>query len=249
MTSDQNYDISFFKPTTKVATINRNLVVKLVTIWVIAIFGFHILLRIIEKPTPEPALQSFEEVWEPVKSGSADNVQLQQFSQSLLSVLGKVTLAKKDRDVLENGFSYAINKLIQGDSRDDLINKIDVFEKQKAQITTLKDKNYIGKKAELSGHFASLLGLPDFDLKVKLAPLVVHISQMRDFKQENKDAIHAVMKKYLIHNRSFLTDMIFLGFPFHYFYTAVFLLILFIGLCWLYCKRIDTINKELGIED
>ena len=57
------------------------------------------------------------------------------------------------------------------------------------------------------------------------------------------------MGLYLIHNRSVLTDTKFLGFPFHYFYTAVFLLILFVGLCWLYCIRTDMFHKKYGIED
>ncbi|RKX20065.1 MAG: hypothetical protein DRP35_06675 [Candidatus Zixiibacteriota bacterium] len=43
--------------------------------------------------------------------------------------------------------------------------------------------------------------------------------------------------------------MRFLGFPFHYFYTAVFLLVLFVGLCWIFCFQTDRIYKKLGIEE
>ncbi len=57
------------------------------------------------------------------------------------------------------------------------------------------------------------------------------------------------MELYLTHNRSFLTDTSFLGFPLHYYYTAQFLLILFIGLCLIYARVTDKMNKRLGIEE
>jgi hypothetical protein len=66
-----NYDISFFKPTTPLAKFNRNITISLVTVWAVAIFGFHFVLRIIEKPTPEPAYTEFEKVWDKVNSGNA----------------------------------------------------------------------------------------------------------------------------------------------------------------------------------
>jgi putative solute:sodium symporter small subunit len=59
----------------------------------------------------------------------------------------------------------------------------------------------------------------------------------------------AIMEKYLVHNRSFLTDTRLLGFPLHYFYTAQFLLILFIVLCIVYAKAVDRIHTRLGIEE
>ena len=68
--SSQDYHISFFKPTTPQATANRNLVIWLVLIWFVAIFGFHILLRIVEEPTPEPAYLTFQNAWETMENGS-----------------------------------------------------------------------------------------------------------------------------------------------------------------------------------
>ncbi len=65
---NNSYHISFFKPTTEQAKANRNMVVWLICVWAVAIFGFQILLRIIEKPTPEAAFITFAEVWENVKS-------------------------------------------------------------------------------------------------------------------------------------------------------------------------------------
>lgn len=57
------------------------------------------------------------------------------------------------------------------------------------------------------------------------------------------------MERYLVHNRSFLTDTTFLGFPLHYYYTAQFLLILFIVLCLIYARVTDKMNTRLGIEE
>ena len=48
----EGYHISFFKPTTERARANRNMVLWLVTVWFVAIFGFQILLKILEKPVP-----------------------------------------------------------------------------------------------------------------------------------------------------------------------------------------------------
>jgi putative solute:sodium symporter small subunit len=44
--------------------------------------------------------------------------------------------------------------------------------------------------------------------------------------------------------KSFLTETQFLGFPFHYLYSAQFLIVLFILLCYVYCKFIDKLESE-----
>ena len=83
-------------------------------------------------------------------------------------------------------------------------------------------------------------------MKAKLLPFVLDTGGMLEFSNENKEKILGVMKLYLIHNRSFLTDTIFLGFPFHYFYTAIFLLVLFVVLCWVYTFMLDRIHTRIG---
>ena len=73
MESEKNdYHISFFKPTTDSARRNRNMVVQFVLIWAVAIFGFQILLKLIEKPVPEQAFVSYESVWTDIKEGDTD---------------------------------------------------------------------------------------------------------------------------------------------------------------------------------
>jgi putative solute:sodium symporter small subunit len=66
--------------------------------------------------------------------------------------------------------------------------------------------------------------------------------------EEHKKALPGIMDLYLVHNRSVLTDTRFLGFPFHYWYSAQFLLILFVGLCWLFCYMTDVSNRRFSLE-
>ncbi|MDZ7633356.1 MAG: DUF4212 domain-containing protein [Bacteroidales bacterium] len=63
------------------------------------------------------------------------------------------------------------------------------------------------------------------------------------------ERLPALMRLYMTHNQSVLTDTRFLGFPFHYFYTAVFLLVLFVALCIVYNKLVEwRLNKEGIVE-
>ena len=94
------YHFSFFKPTTDSARRNRNMVVQFVLIWTIAIFGFQVLLKVIEKPTPEPAYFTYESGWEAVMAGEMEIDNLQKVGQSALSVLGKVAIDPEYRQVL-----------------------------------------------------------------------------------------------------------------------------------------------------
>lgn len=48
--------------------------------------------------------------------------------------------------------------------------------------------------------------------------------------------------------KSFLTETQFLGFPFHYWYSSQFLIALFIGLCYVYCKFIDKLEAEHDVK-
>jgi uncharacterized membrane protein len=79
--------------------------------------------------------------------------------------------------------------------------------------------------------------------------LMFHYKSSSSSNYNALSALPESMEKYLIHNRSFLTDTTFIGFPLHYFYTAQFLLILFILLCLVYAKAVDKMNIRLGIEE
>ncbi|MCK5538535.1 MAG: DUF4212 domain-containing protein [Bacteroidales bacterium] len=244
-----DYDISFFKPTTELAKINRNLTIKLLLIWVVAIFGFHILLRVIEKPTPEPAYISFNSVWNNVKAGNASAEEKQVFIKSALSVLGKLSIQTEDKVILDRALSSIVYELVPEQSRELFFNDVLEFNKIKGELTSLSDEKYIALKTKIITESANLIGVEIFSLAAKLMPFVLISENISNLNIDDHELVAATMSKYLIHNQSFLTDFKLFGYPFHYFYTSVFLLVLFVVLCWVYCYRIDKIHQELGLEN
>lgn len=246
--SPNDYHISFFKPATEMARLNRNIVVSLVIIWTIAIFGFQIVLKVISKPTPEPAYLAFEQVWDRVSSGSASDTDLQVFAQASLSVLGKNFIDPSHREALDNGLSWSLYQLAGPDQGSELRQEIAAFEKVKGEVENITDPVYVKTRDELAATVSPVLGLSPGDVRTTLVSIELNSSMMETLSSESREAIPAAMSLYLIHPQSFLTDGRVLGFPFHYFYTAVFLLVLFVGLCWLYCVRADRRDRILGLE-
>lgn len=244
-----DYHISFFKPTTDSARRNRNMVVQFVLIWAVAIFGFQILLKILEKPTPEPAYIVYETYWDDIQAGNMEVINLQNVSQSALSVLGKIAINPEHRKVLDNAVSWMAYNIADSIQKQKLIVAVREFENIAAVTVNITDDAYVAKKNQLLPVLVEIFNLYPLDVRGKIATLEVKSSLMGSFDADSRKVFEEVMGLYLIHNRSVLTDTKFLGFPFHYFYTAVFLLILFVGLCWLYCVRTDMFNKKYGIED
>lgn len=247
--SPEEYHISFFIPTTPRAKANRNMALWLISIWFIAIFGFQILLRVIEKPTPEPAYIAFQSVWGNILNESHSKTDLQEFGKSSLSVLGKIAIKPEERVSLDNALSWSIFQLTSDTLKADVLSKIQHFEQIKSEIQSISDPTYIFAKESLSNEFSPLLNLSNTDARTLVLPLELSSENIESLSQSSIETIPVIMEKYLVHNQSFLTDTKFLGFPFHYFYTAVFLLILFIGLCLVYNFRSDKLNNELDIAD
>ncbi|MCF8346842.1 MAG: DUF4212 domain-containing protein [Bacteroidales bacterium] len=247
--SDNGYHISFFKPTTERARHNRGIVIWLTSIWFIAIFGFQIALRVLEKPTPEPPLLAFENVWDNIVDGTADKQDLQTFARSTLYVLGKIAIDEDERALLSGSMSWSAFLLVPDTLRSVYAEDVRAFGVLKDEKSHVGEASYVMEKNRLSEKFSLLIGLENSDPLTRILPLELTVKDIGSLPSEAADKLPSVMQKYLIHNQSFLTDAQFLGFPFHYFYTSVFLLILFIGLCWLYCIRSDRRNALLGIED
>ncbi|MDF1575430.1 MAG: DUF4212 domain-containing protein [Bacteroidales bacterium] len=239
--------MSFFKPSTESARHNRNMVVQLVLIWAVAIFGFQILLKILEKPVPEPSYTQFESSWQAIEAGTATVSDYQEAGQAVLSVLGKIALDPGDKLLLNQALSHFAFQI--SDQKEDLKMTLSDFESYAGSITDISDEAYVAMKDELIPVLAELFALNELDVRSRIAPLEVKSALMESFEDTGRERMVETMGLYLIHNRSALTDTKFLGFPFHYFYTAVFLLILFVGLCWLYCVRTDMYNKRYGVED
>lgn len=241
-----SYHISFFKPTTPQARSNRNMVLWLVSIWFLAIFGFQIVLRIIEKPVAESSYISFQNAWDNIQNNSENKSDLQELSTSVLSVLGKIDIPLESRSYLDKTLSWAIYHLHPDSQKSLFIDQVILFENQKDTITKLSDPLYLATKQTLSEELGKLVGLSPLDVRTKILPLELISFNIKNLDVNTIEQLPVIMEKYLIHNQSFLTDIKILGFPFHYFYTAIFLLILFVGLCLIYCIRTDTMNHKMN---
>lgn len=228
MTDNGQYDVSLFKAKTPHAKANRNLILILATIWIVAVFGFQFLLIAFNEETPEKSYTSFESVWPAVIENSETSFEDKQLlSRSILSVLGKnSTVTVAHQDVLRETLSWNIYTMLS-DSTKNLLT-----ETPTEQAIALAKKT-IGLKS---------IG---FDkIMVDYLPFSIVKVESDQLKPASIDALPGIMKQYLVHNQSVLTNFNFLGFPFHYWYTAQFLLILFVILCLIYAIIIDRLNSK-----
>ena len=241
----EEYRISFFNPTTQQARSNRNLIIQLFIIWAVAIFGFQILLKILSKPVPEEALVKFIPAWEKIESGNAVSYDYQVIAQSMVQVTGKLTLGPDEYEALKDGISWTLSGLLPDNELADLQKEVQLLTRLREEITSLRDERYLKTKESIISKAAPALGIGEDTLLAQLLALGLD-DDMENMAEENRLKIPGIMSLYLTHNRSVLTDTVFLGFPFHYFYTAVLLLVFFVGLCWLYCYRTDKLHAKLN---
>lgn len=270
-----NYNFSIFNPVNEFSRRNRNIILSILVIWVVATFGFQFLLLILEKPTPEKALITYESVAGKVIAGQATAEEQRDFNGALLMVLGK-TIKPADRQYLDNVLTVNTFSLI-GDSAEQamLIGRLTPLSVKRAELAALNDswekksisynefkKSTLSLNTEIStlkkelGTFLSGIAdrvLPAGDefrpvMEIWL-PHELKFKAITEPEPVDQAKLDQIMKFYLTHNQSFLTDFPFLGFPFHYFYTAVFLLVLFVGLCMLYAYRIEHLHRKFQMED
>lgn len=246
---ENDYHISFFRPTTDNARRNRNLTVQLVLIWAVAIFGFQILLKILEKPVPEPVYTQFMKAWPAVSAGNYTNDDLRNVAVPALNVLGKVAIDPEHRAVLANLVSWSAFRIADDQTKIAFSEALRKLEELSASISDLTDPEYLAAKSAMVPLVEQIFGLAPGDVRARIATVEIKSALTGSFNNDSKPVVEEAMGFYLIHNRSVLTDTTFLGFPFHYFYTAVFLLILFVGLCWLYCVRTDMFHVKYDIDD
>jgi putative solute:sodium symporter small subunit len=241
----EEFRISFFKPTTQQAKMNRNLIIKLFIAWAVAIFGFQILLKIIEKPVPEEALVRFIPAWEKVAAGTATDHDLRTIGQSIVQVTGKLNLEPGEYAILKDGISWTLAELLPEHELAGLQEEVRRLNRLREEIVSLQDPEYLAVKESIISIASPTLGIGEGTLEAQLLAIGL-VENMAIMEDQSWERIPEIMHLYMTHNRSVLTDTIFLGFPFHYFYTAVFLLLFFIGLCWLYCYRTDKLHARLN---
>ncbi|OGK04764.1 MAG: hypothetical protein A2W80_14900 [Candidatus Riflebacteria bacterium GWC2_50_8] len=218
--SDATYNVNFFTPKSEAAKANKRVVVTMLIVWFVAVFGFQFLLTATNSPTPEPTHAVYAKAWPAVSGGAGTEADKKELARALLMVLGKnVSLRAADKPILKGALSAVVRGLGVQDSD------------PQAAATAIG------------------LGTDGFDpllvsiLKSSLVPVTSDA-----ISDEHKLALPKIMDLYLIHNRSALTDTRFLGFPFHYWFTAQFLLIMFVGLCWLFCYMTDVANIKYNLE-
>jgi hypothetical protein len=214
-----NYNTNIFKPKTKYAKINSKIIMTSILIWAIAVFGFQTALKILEKPVPEKSYITFSQAWNNIQQGTESENDKIELSKSVLTLMGKYPANRKNL-VLKKAFTSQVSS----------------FSTNTQETISLNEA-------------LTLLGLSEDSLLAKVVPYAIIPTNQAILTEAEKQQIPKLMEKYLIHNRSVLTDTKFLGFPFHYFYTSVFLLILFVVMCWIYCFVIQRINADLGINE
>ena len=228
MANNDQYEVNFFKPLSEHAKGNRKLISSLAIIWAVAVFGFHFLLIFVTSPTPEKTLSDFNSVWPQVVEDSSASMESKQvFAKSMLMVLGKNIAVKEDhKTVLKESLSWAVYDM---------------------QVDSMKVLFQAEPALALFDVAAATIGLgtDGFDQIMRdLLPTSLVKVEKSNLSAESKESLPEIMDLYLIHNQSFLTDFNFFGFPFHYWYTAQFLLILFVVLCLIYAVSIDKLNTK-----
>ncbi|MBW2011686.1 MAG: DUF4212 domain-containing protein [Deltaproteobacteria bacterium] len=236
MADSKEYEINFFTPKSPFAKDNTKLIAWIVIIWALAIFGFHFLMKAIEKRTPEPAYVTYESVWENVKSNTATDIEKKDLAKVYLTLLGKY-IELRDNVVLKKALTLTIYDILPEYQKPGFI---------ETTRQVVSDKNV---------NLDNVIEVLDFSDDNKFSKLLVNVVPYglvpfdgTPLDKESMDMIPNLMEKYLVHFQSGLTDTKFLGFPFHYFYTSVLLLIIFCGLCWYYCVVIDKVMDKHGME-
>ncbi len=253
--TNNDYNFSLFKPNSDYSRRVRNIIISMLVFWAVAVFGFQILLRVIEKPTPEKAYTTYESVWEKVKTGNATAIERKDFVSSVTAVLGKSSLKKDDRVILADALSWNTYNSIDSSAKAALLKNVQDFKSGRESLAaSTNDQSFVQakealdkSKKEIINQVSSIYGYPVSSLESTIIAFNLTEADVPQLSDKTINSLPEIMKVYLIHNQSFLTDTKFLGFPFHYFYTAEFLLILFVLLSLLYSWRIGRLQKRFNI--
>jgi len=254
MESSDKYNFSLFTPRNLHGRKNRNVILSMLVIWAVAVFGFQFLLRLIEKPVPEKALTMFESTWSSVNRGDIKAGDYKTFLNSLVLVRGKNIVKAEDQKVITAAISSVIFNVVPDSVKAQMLITITDLKSLKGQLIQAKDQQYLDIKTMIENKNKAISSTCELysGFKTGSLELTILISSLQEKYPESLSdpsfvRLPEIMKLYLIHNQSVLTDTKFLGFPFHYFYTAVFLLIMFVALCIVYNILIEWRLKKEGI--
>ena len=231
MDGSTNYEINFFKPNTAFLKENVRIIVIGLAIWAICVFGFHFLMKIVEKRTPEPGFVTYEKVYPKLTDGTATIEEKQKMANVYLGLIAK-SIALQKSEPLKGAFTSLVYEILPESERAAF---------REATVASATDKS-----VDLANVIAAL-GIGDDIVLKGVVPFAI-LPMQGEPMPVTAEEIPGIMEKYLIHYQSFLTDTKLFGFPFHYFYSAVFLLTLFNLICLVYCYVIDGVMKKHGME-
>ena len=254
-TTINEYNFNLFKPVSPYGRKNRNLIITLLIIWFVAIFGFQLLLLLVQKPTPEKTLLTFESVWESIKTGKATVQEKMDFINSLVAVAGKSSVKPANRIVLDNALTWFVFSMVSDSEKVILSQQILELRTIKEKLPKAKDSEYTVMQSELlriktniNAIANEMTGIDPTNNKAAILPYNLN-AENKELSAADIEALPKIIKLYLTHNQSFLTNSKILGFPFHYFYTAEFLLILFVSMCLFYSIRVTQLQKKFLIKE
>lgn len=254
MKSFEDYNFSIFRPRNLHGRKNRNVIMTMLLMWAVAVFGFQFFLRAVEKPVQEKALVTFMELWPSVRSGTNNPESHNAFLTSLVKARGKNTLKPEEQKVISDAitcFTYSILPDLAESALSGIVSNISDL---RNTLSSLKGEQYLQVKKKISDYNSSIYdvtaeytGFTRGSLESSIFVYSLQTSFPSSMSDASFDRLEDIMKLYMTHNQSFLTDSRFLGFPFHYFYTAVFLLILFVILCITYNILVEWRLKKEGV--
>jgi len=254
MEPTDQYNFSIFRPRNLHGKKNRNVILSMLLIWVVAVFGFQLLLKGIQEPTPEKSLLMFESTWPEAVKGTLSPEDFQTYLRSLVLVRGKNTVKAEEQDVISEAITVAVFGVVPDSIKSDILLLIANKVRLNSELAQVKDQEYLNIKKEITEIDNTLIrftepysGFSSGSLEATLLISSLRNEYPEALSDKAFTKLPQIMKLYLIHNQSKLTDTKFLGFPFHYFYTAVFLLILFIILCIVYNILIEWRLKKQGV--
>jgi putative solute:sodium symporter small subunit len=227
MTDNEKYNVNFFKPLSNHAKANTRLILILAVIWFVSVFGFQFLLIALNEPTPEKAYITYQDILPQITSNDELTINnKRELAKCFLYVLGKNVSLKDDHKAkLKQTFSTLVYSIAADSLKETFIN-------DPGTESIALAKSAIGLTDEgFDKLMSSLLTTALVKVEVTKNPIPV-------------GDITEIMELYLVHNRNAFTDFEFIGFPFHYWYTAQFLLILFVVLCLIYAVVIDRTNTK-----
>jgi putative solute:sodium symporter small subunit len=231
MEESKSYNVNFFKPSTPFLKENIRAIVIGLVIWGVVTYGFQILLRIMETPTPEAAYVEFQEIAPKLTDGSASPEEMAKAASFYLAMLGK-SAALLQNEQLKVAFTSTAHNALAG--------------AEQQMLLDLAGKAGSGEAME-AGFIHAALGIAENKAMMAVVPFAL-TAVTPDNLVMYDPATKPLMDKYFIHNQSVLTDSIVFGFPFHYFFTALVTLVVFVLICLWYCGVMDKMMKKHGME-